>query len=249
MLAGVLLAAQLAVVGINAAFSDLPWTGEQFINGSVTEKTVTLSVYFALGVAAVVCAVLSFIKGNAKTEKTSAKQQMSKLAVCAMLLALYVVIQSVAVDITASLRISFNFLIYGVVGMLFGPSTGAVFGIAADILGFMVHPGVGGFFPAYTVINAIKGAIYGWGLYRGSVSSDTKPPSLACVAVVKTVDSLFCNLLLITATNSFFYGAGFLAILPGRFVKNILMLPIEIMMLYAVLRIFCETSKKAKIKL
>ncbi len=241
-----LMTAQLVVIGMNMLTAELPWTQDRYVQGNVFEKVLILLMYFALGIAAVVCVAMAFTVTHEKKE--SARQNVSKITLCAMFLALYIVIQSAAIDITASMRITFNFLMYGAVGMFFGPTTGAIFGVAADITGFMVHSGLGGFFPAYTLIGAVKGIVYGVGLYRGPLHSTKKSPGIGRVAAVKAIDTVLCNLILITAANAFLYNAPFWTILPGRALKNLIMYPIETAMLYAVLKVLYDMNKKLKLK-
>ncbi len=243
----VLITVQLGIIIWNMLSSDLPWTSADFIQGSLLYKAVILVLYFALGAAAAVCAVMAFVVAGEKKQLT-ARQSVNKLALCAMFLALYIVIQAASIDITAWLRITFNFLMFGAVGMFFGPGTGAVFGVAADILGYMVHTGVGGFFPAFTLIAAIKGIVYGVGLYRGPLHQTQTPPSLARVAIVKAVDSIVCNLLLNTAAQSFLYGKGFFLILPERALKNLILYPLETALLYFLLKTLYNMNKKLKTK-
>ncbi len=248
------LVVQIGIIIVNAVMSELPWNGEMFTGGSLVDKIVILAIYFILGVAAIICGILSFTVNVEKRQQLSARQRLGKLALCAMFLALYIVIQSASVDITAALRITFNFLVYGAVGMFFGPGTGAVFGVAADIMGYMVHSGVGGFFPAYTVIGAIKGVVYGVGLYRGPLRERKKAPSIKNVLAVKAVDTLLCNIILMTTANAFLYrgelsfAASFISLFPMRALKNIALFPLEAAMLYFILKVLFDINKKMKTK-
>ncbi len=252
-LAVIFLVVQLGIIAVNALTSELPWNGKMFLGGSLADKIVILAIYFVLGAAAIVCGILSFAVKTEKKQELSSRQRIAKLALCAMFLALYIVIQSAAIDITASLRITFNFLVYGAVGMFFGPGTGAVFGVAADVMGYMVHSGVGGFFPAYTVIGAIKGIVYGVGFYRGPMR-DRKAPTVKNVVAVKAVDTLLCNIILMTCANAFLYrgelsfAASFAAMFPVRAIKNIVLLPLEAAVLCFVLKALYIINKKLKTK-
>lgn len=246
-----LLVSQLIVLMINSITSSLPWKTDGFWQSGGLNVALRLAIYFLLGICGIIGVAISLVSDNkAKEQKPeSVRDNVKKLAVCAVMLALYITIQSFALDITEYLRISFNYLIIAVIGMLYGASTGAVFGIAADLLGFIVHPGVGGFFPAYTVISALQGTLYGTVLYKGKLSSIEKQPPLWKIALVRGIDVLLCSTLCRTWVNSFFYGQAFWAILPVRALKNLVMYPVEVLLLWCVLNALFKINKESKLKL
>ncbi|MBQ7991077.1 MAG: ECF transporter S component, partial [Oscillospiraceae bacterium] len=59
-------------------------------------------------------------------------KSLLNLVICAMLIALSVVIESMAIDIGA-VRINFAFLAVAAIGMLFGPTVGLVSGGICDV--------------------------------------------------------------------------------------------------------------------
>ena len=58
--------------------------------------------------------------------------------------------------------------------------------------------------------------------------------------------SLFCNILLGTLWLNVLYGKAFLAILPMRALKNIILLPINSFMAYAILKFLEQYKQKIK---
>lgn len=68
------------------------------------------------------------------------------------------------------LRISFGSIPIYTAGILFGPLIGALTGIAADLLGFIINPIGGAYFPGFTLSAAIRGAIPGM-IYIGIKSN------------------------------------------------------------------------------
>lgn len=247
-----LIASQLIVIAINCVTNSYPWASEDFHSKPVYEGAIILLMYFALGICGICGTIVCMIcdlKKDAETKKEDNRQRVKKLTMCAVMLALYIAVQSAAIDITSYVRITFNYLVTATVGMLYGPYTGAVFGIACDLLGYMVHPGVGGFFPAYTLIAAMKGALYGSMLYRGRLSTLDSPPSNFRIVLTKAIDTLFCNLLCMTWVNSFLYKLDFFVILPARALKNIVMLPIEAVLLCVLLKTVFKVNKESRLKL
>ena len=61
--------------------------------------------------------------------------------------------------------------------------------------------------------------------------------TLVRAIVAKTLTNLLLNILLNTFWLSIMMGKGFWALVPSRVIKNIALLPVEILLLYSVLRI------------
>lgn len=169
------------------------------------------------------------------------------VVLCAMFLALAVTSELYAQQIDI-LKISFSFMMFGAVGYLFGPAVGFMFGAATDILCFIVNPGVGAFTPLLTLVAALAGMSYGLVLYRGSIREVREPLPLWRVLVAHTVNNMFFNLILNTASISILYGKGFFAMLPLRLAKNFALLPFEIIVMMFVIRVLekalCRIKKE-----
>ena len=157
------------------------------------------------------------------------------LAVTAMLLAIAVILGFFAVQVTESIKISFAFLVDELVGMLFGPAVGAIFGAIDDFLKYVVRP-TGPYFPGFMISEMLTAMIYGLLLYK-------KPISLPRIIVANTVVTVFVNMILNTVWLSMLYGNAISVILPARVVKELILLPINIAMFYVLSRML----EKAKI--
>lgn len=146
-----------------------------------------------------------------------------------MLLAIEVLLGMVAsIPIGPNVRISFGYLSRAVVGMLFGPAA-AINGALSDILGSIIHP-IGPYFPGFTLTGFVGGLIYGYMLYE-------RRPSLSRVLLAKLLIDVACNLLLNTLWLDLLYGKAFWAILPARFFKNLLQYPVDVLLLYPLLKL------------
>lgn len=147
-----------------------------------------------------------------------------------MLLAIEVLLGMVAsIPIGPNVRISFGYLSRAVVGMLFGPAAAAINGALSDILGSIIHP-IGPYFPGFTLTGFVGGLIYGYMLYE-------RRPSLSRVLLAKLLIDVACNLLLNTLWLDLLYGKAFWAILPARFFKNLLQYPVDVLLLYPLLKL------------
>lgn len=159
-----------------------------------------------------------------------ALKNIRTLAAVAMLLAIEVLLGMVAsIPIGPSVRISFGYLSRAVAGMLFGPAAAAINGALSDILGSIIHP-IGPYFPGFTLTGLVGGMIYGYMLYE-------RRPSLKRVLLAKLLIDVACNLLLNTLWLDLLYGKAFLAILPARFFKNLLQYPVDVLLLYPLLKL------------
>lgn len=183
------------------------------------------------------------IGGNFFMEKTknmfltSAKElkTTSTLAVCAMLAALALILNSVAsINIGPYVKIGFSGIPNQIADYLFGPITGCLFAGVLDIVKFFIRPD-GPFFFGFTFNAMLAAFIYGWFYYRHKLT-------FRRVLIAKLVVILIVNVLLNTLWLDMLYGKGFLAILPMRTVKNLIMWPIDSFIFFTITRVIEQTG-------
>ncbi len=153
----------------------------------------------------------------------------SALVLTAVFVALNITLDllNVRIQLTPQLRIGFGFLTNAMVGMLFGPVVAMCAGAATDFLGWVVNPGGGAYFPGFTVTAILAGLVWGVFLYQKKVT-------VWRALCAKGIINLFLNIGLNSIWLKIFYGKGMLAELPMRIGKNLLMLPIEVVLLFFV---------------
>ncbi len=151
------------------------------------------------------------------------------VAVCGMLLALRVILGFFTVNVSILLKIGFAFLPVAVAGMLFGPVVGGTIGAAGDIVAYFIQP-TGPYFPGFTVSSFVAGFLYGMVLYRRRISFVR---SFSAKAIVTAAVSLLLNPLWL----SMLYGKAFFTILSFRITANLVSLPVNAVLLFAVLKI------------
>jgi len=148
------------------------------------------------------------------------------LVLCGLMAALAVVLNyTTSIFITPNIRIGFSGLPNRVVEYLFGPCIGAVFGGMLDILKYLLKPDGGAFFFGYTFNVMVAGVIYGTILYR-------RPVRLWRIFIAEFLTKAIVNCGLNTLWLAVMNGNAFLAILPARVIKNIIMLPIDTAILF-----------------
>ena len=146
----------------------------------------------------------------------------------AVLVALSVVLSLYSIPISPSLRIGIGFLVTAVQGMLFGPVAGAIGAGMADIIGYFIKPD-GAFFFGFTITAMLGAIIYGLFFYQN------KGSLLPRVIISKTFINLTVNTLLNTVWMSMLLGKAVNVLIVPRFIKNLIMLPFQIVLLYVVL--------------
>lgn len=157
---------------------------------------------------------------------------LRKLVAAAMLIALRVAVTSLFIPVSADgrLRITFAFFINAVGGMIYGPLVSFGAGAIADIMGAIIHP-TGAYFPGYTLSAALGSMIYGIFLYR------VPRVGYLRLFLTKTTVNVLVNILLGSLWNSIVVGKAFYYYLAKSLVKNIVLLPLEALLLLIFLRL------------
>ena len=86
----------------------------------------------------------------------------------ALLVALEIVLNRWLSINTAGWKIGFSFVPIVICAMLYGPGWGAAAYALADLLGAILLP-IGPYHPGFTIFAAVRGAMYGYFLYRGNM--------------------------------------------------------------------------------
>lgn len=167
------------------------------------------------------------------TDSAREFKSVRTIALCGLFAALAFILESFSIQVTTYIKIGFSGVPNEVVDFLFGPVLGCIFAAVMDVLKWIVHP-TGAYFFGYTLNAFLAGLIYGSFLYK-------KPIRLWRILAAKLIVALFINVGLGTLWSSMLYGNAFWAILPARFVKNMIMWPINSLVLYLILKVL-ETA-------
>lgn len=148
------------------------------------------------------------------------------ITVCAMFMAISVVLGYFTLVIGDYIKIGFSSISSEFVYYLFGPVVGGVFGGVLDILKYLIKP-TAAFFPGLTLSPIMAGIIYGSFFYK-------RPLTFRRVLAAELTAAVICNMLITTMCLSVMYGKGFLVLLPMRAFKNLVMWPVNSMLFYTV---------------
>ncbi|MCQ4862808.1 MULTISPECIES: folate family ECF transporter S component [Oscillospiraceae] len=141
----------------------------------------------------------------------------------AALIAIEIVLSRFCSIATPIVKIGFGFVPIAVCGMLYGPVWAGVAGGAADLLGAVLFP-IGAYFPGFTLSAVLTGVVFGLLLHRERAAW----PRLALAVAVNCLGISLC---LSTYWLTILTGSPFLALLPTRIVQNLIMIPIQFIVL------------------
>lgn len=160
--------------------------------------------------------------------KTSAEQlrKVPALTGTAMLTALNVVVGTLFIPITPTLRIGFSSIPVAVCGMYYGPICTGFAGVIADTLKYIIRPD-GPYFPGFAVNEFLTGMIYGCFFYKKKITLPRVIIARACITV-------FINLILTSLWLNMMYQSPLFTMV--RLIKNVVMFPVDVALLYAALK-------------
>lgn len=145
------------------------------------------------------------------------------LTMSAMLLAIATVLGFFKLPLTNLIEIRFGNIPVAIGGALFGPAVGGLLGAMADILGYLVKP-TGAFFPGFTISAAISGIIFGLVLFG---RKGDKKITVVRIFVAELIYTIVVGMLMNSFNLSILYGTPFLTTFTARLLKEIVMLPIN----------------------
>lgn len=150
------------------------------------------------------------------------------LAVCAMFVALRVAVGSLFIPVGDNLRIYFTFFVTALGASIYGPLVALAEGFISDMLGILLFPS-GAFFPGYT-LNAMLGSlIYSLFFYRQDLS-------VVRIFLAKLTVNVLVNILLGSLWSAILSGKGFYYFAAKSVIKNIVLLPVETLLMVLVFR-------------
>ena len=171
-------------------------------------------------------------RGNCIGGFFMSKMRNSKtITIAAMLISVAVILGFFKIPITNVIEIRFGSLPLAVAGSLLGPVVGGVVGGISDVLAYIVKP-TGPFFPGFTINSILSGVIYGL-----TLKPDTDGNvSIKRIVISKLICTVLINMLLNTLWLSMLYGNAFKVLFFSRLPKEIIMFPVNTLLLIAVMK-------------
>lgn len=154
-------------------------------------------------------------------------KSLRNLVMAALLMSIGIVVNFFTIPITSVMRLSLGFLVTAMIGMLFGPIVGGMCGGIGDIINYLIIPN-GPYFPGFTISGILAGILYGVILYNRKVTI------VRCV-LVNIIITIIIDIFLNTFWLSLLYGKGFNALLTLRVFKDIIIIPLKVIIMYFLL--------------
>ena len=150
-------------------------------------------------------------------------RSLRSLVFAALMIAACIVLSKFSIPIYAGLKISFGFLARALCALVCGPVTALVFGAAEDTLSFFLSSSGDPYFPGYMLTTMLGTFIYALFLYRTRVT-------VLRIFLAKLCTNIM-NVFLGSLWSAILYGKGYLYYMTNSMIKNILMLPVQTLML------------------
>ena len=154
------------------------------------------------------------------------------LVFAALILALRIAMKPLKIPIAADVNITFGFIVNALGSMVYGPVVALLSGAVSDTLGYLVAPSGVYYFP-FIVLEMAGSMIFALFLYSTDITPGRLILSKFCV-------NLFVNILLnepiMVRYYQLFFTSAYQPFVWIRIVKNIVMLPIESLILIIVFR-------------
>ena len=148
------------------------------------------------------------------------KFDVKKLIQISLLIAIEVILTRFCSIQTPIVRIGFGFLPIAIIGMMYGPLSAGIAYAIGDILGMLLFPTGGSFFPGFTLTAFLTGVTYGVFLYN-------KPKTWTRIIGAVLVVCLVINLGLDTFWLYILMGKGYIGLPPTRIIKVAVMIPVQ----------------------
>lgn len=159
-----------------------------------------------------------------------------KIILAAILLAMLIILSRFLSIKTPILKISFAFIPTLLCAIWLGPKWSVLLNVLGDVIGATLFP-TGPYFVGYTISTALAGLIYGLLLYKKEADTYTDKQFILRVILAVCIVAILVNLGLNTLWTSITSGKAFLVLLGTRVVKELIMVPIRILVILFIERL------------
>lgn len=156
-------------------------------------------------------------------------KDIRKLCFAALMIAMCIILSHFSsLPLPGGAKITWGFLARALCASVCGPVLGLLFGFTEDILSFFLNSGGYPFFPGYTLTTMLGVLVYSLFLYRAK-------PTFLRVALAKLITNIQ-NVTLGALWSAILSGKGFYYTAVRSLRKNIIMYPIQTILLFLLLR-------------
>lgn len=171
-------------------------------------------------------------------------KKIKKIILSALLLASAIVINRFLSINTSIVSIGFTFVPLMLAGIILGWKYSLVIAALTDLIGALLFP-FGSYFVGYTISSALTGLVYGLLLYRKDEFKVDKKFMISLIIAILIV-CVFINGGLNTLWIVITMKKAFLAILPTRVLKQLLMIPIMFLTITSLSKLLTKNINEVK---
>jgi len=174
-------------------------------------------------------------------------RSIKTIVMCGLLIAVAGAIEAAnPLNFGELLKIRLDFAATAVMGYVAGPVASMIAAAVGDVVRYIIKPAGGAFFPGYTLSAAVGGFIYGIFLYKKNKQLFKKKATDIAFKCfwAKLCINVFVNLVLNSTWVVMTQGKVLAAIMPMRIIKNLVALPFEVLILFAVIYYVDKYLKK-----
>jgi len=166
------------------------------------------------------------------------QKRILKMTLCASLIVLSVVLSRFlffVLPFTGESRYSLGWVPIYLAGFLLGPAWGAACGALSDIIGYLINPLGGAYFPGFTLSSAIAGFLPGllFHLLRSHVPQPSRRRSsqgfalLVLIYLILLPSKLITSVLLKSLWFNLYFGLPYAAVLPLNAISGAIILAVN----------------------
>lgn len=167
-------------------------------------------------------------------------KSLRMLTLAALLIALRLILKNFNIPIAEGMNIYFGYLLNALGAMIYGPVMGMATGFVVDNLGFFLFPSQYGYFFGYTITAMAGSLIYALFFYRARIT-------VLRIALAKLSVNVFVNIMLGALWSSMLYSKGYLYYLARSITKNLIMLPVEIILMTLFFQVMIPVLRQMKL--
>lgn len=166
-----------------------------------------------------------------------------KIILSALLLALLIILSRFLSIKTPILTISFSFVPTMLCAIWLGPKWTVLINVLGDLIGATLFPS-GAFFIGYTITTAVAALIYGLLLYKKEEDTYTEKQFVIRVILASILVTAVANVGLNTLWLTITTGKAFMVLLSARIVKELIMIPIKVIVIIFLERVLRKPFNK-----
>ena len=165
-------------------------------------------------------------------------RSLRRLVFAALIAAITIVVGGVFVPVGENLRVYFTFLVTSVGCAIYGPVMGLLVGVVTDTLNYIIFNS-GAYFPGYLISEMMGNLIFALFLYRKRIT-------ILRLFSARLIINVFVNIFLGSVWSAMLYSRGFYFYLSQSVVKNLVLLPVEVIAMTALFRLLLPRLSKLK---